>query len=321
MDRDHLTHLIDDPARVQHDDITDLRAMTERYPWFSAAHLLLAVGEHRQGDVLFDEQLRTSAAHLPSRSVLFDQVHVSRPVPPRSEQEEQPPTAEPTRIEAKLDVLEPVVAAPPLEEFPRPREQDAPDPLDQQMRQSALAGSYELLIEHAGATLMPAIDLAQEQPTDLPQAEPMREVIEPVERFAMLPSALSFIQWLELADRDVTAVPARDTGPAMARKEEGRLTNAADAMGTEPDTKALIHGFIQQAAPQAPIKKTEFFNPQQAAKRSLEDHADLVTETLARIYEKQGNHVKAITAYERLAVKHPERSAYFRALAKGLEGK
>jgi len=62
MDRERLTALLDDPARVRRDDIADLKAMADRYPWFSAAHLLLAVGGHREGDVLFDEQLRASAA-------------------------------------------------------------------------------------------------------------------------------------------------------------------------------------------------------------------------------------------------------------------
>ena len=81
----------------------------------------------------------------------------------------------------------------------------------------------------------------------------------------------------------------------------------------------LIQELIQQrSAQQKP--KAEFFDPQRAAKRSLDDHADMVTETLARIYEKQGNYAKAIAAYERLAVKHPEKRDYFQGLAKFLQG-
>jgi tetratricopeptide (TPR) repeat protein len=45
----------------------------------------------------------------------------------------------------------------------------------------------------------------------------------------------------------------------------------------------------------------------------------LVTETLARIYEKQGNLQKAIDAYRKLALKYPEKSAYFAALSRSLE--
>ena len=45
----------------------------------------------------------------------------------------------------------------------------------------------------------------------------------------------------------------------------------------------------------------------------------MVTETLARVYAKQGNLPKAIEAYRRLALKYPEKSAYFAALQKELE--
>ena len=41
--------------------------------------------------------------------------------------------------------------------------------------------------------------------------------------------------------------------------------------------------------------------------------------TLARIYEKQGNLPKAIDTYRRLALKYPEKAAYFAALQKNLE--
>jgi hypothetical protein len=47
----------------------------------------------------------------------------------------------------------------------------------------------------------------------------------------------------------------------------------------------------------------------------------MVTETLARIYEKQGNVAKAIAAYKRLAERHPEKRAHFLGLAAALEGK
>ena len=46
----------------------------------------------------------------------------------------------------------------------------------------------------------------------------------------------------------------------------------------------------------------------------------LVTETLAQIYAMQGDLPKAIDAYGRLALKYPEKSAYFAALSKELEG-
>lgn len=75
--------------------------------------------------------------------------------------------------------------------------------------------------------------------------------------------------------------------------------------------KDLIDRFIQSQTP-PPTPKATFYKPQEAAKRSLADDAGLVTETLAKLYAAQGNTSKAIDAYHRLALKHPEKSSYLR---------
>jgi hypothetical protein len=43
----------------------------------------------------------------------------------------------------------------------------------------------------------------------------------------------------------------------------------------------------------------------------LDENDEFITETLSRIYLKQGHHQKAIDSFRRLSLKFPEKSVYF----------
>ena len=72
----------------------------------------------------------------------------------------------------------------------------------------------------------------------------------------------------------------------------------------------LIDKFVK-SEPKIIPKKTEFFTPSSAAKQSLIFDENLVTESLAIIFERQGIYNKAIAAYEKLSLKYPEKRTYF----------
>jgi hypothetical protein len=65
--------------------------------------------------------------------------------------------------------------------------------------------------------------------------------------------------------------------------------------------------------------RRDFFNPVDVAKQSSIEPEDVVTETLAWVYEKQGLNEKAIKIYEKLVLLFPEKSTYFAARIKNLE--
>lgn len=306
MERERLTSLLKAPGHVAREDLADLRSLTERFPWFSAAQVLRAGGEQRSGDVLSDETLSTVAAHVPSRAVLFDLTKRSAPL----EHTPRPITAitpSPLGSEAHavLSADAPASEAGPSSSTPPPPEEPLPsvteeDPLERQIVESALASAYDLTL-HAPP---PAPIKAQPPPRTVSEAAPSATP-------RATPSRKRFTAWLAPMD-EPPSLPTKTTTPKGTSAPV--ITPAPPTM----DSGALVDRFIRQETP-PPARKTAFFTPQQAAKRSLDDSAGLVTETLARIHAKQGNTAQAIETYRKLALKYPGKSAYFAALAKSLE--
>lgn len=222
----------------------------------------------------------------------------------------------------ELDEVPPAPSQAPAE-APLAEQTTANDALDRQITEAALASAFDLTYLESLRT-PPA-------PSEPAVAQPEPESVAPL---ASPASRLRFTDWLATASSATasSALPLQRTpSPAAAPVAPvGTQPQAATAAALPPppakpatqegalSASTLIDRFIRQQPPEIPPKPA-FFTPQQAAKKSLDDTAGLVTETLARIYQQQGNIPKAIEAYRRLALKYPEKSAYFAALSKALE--
>ena len=96
--------------------------------------------------------------------------------------------------------------------------------------------------------------------------------------------------------------------------EHPQETPAIDLVEKEKDSDSdsLIKNFISEdPGPIRPDRETGLKGDVSLA--SIREHDGLITDTLARIYVKQGLYAKAIYAYEKLSLKYPEKSAYFAA--------
>lgn len=84
------------------------------------------------------------------------------------------------------------------------------------------------------------------------------------------------------------------------------------------EVESILEKFMREN-PSITRPKAEFFNPVNVAKLSVEEKDEIVSETLASIYLKQGLVKKAISTYEKLSLIYPHKIAYFAALIKQLK--
>jgi hypothetical protein len=147
---------------------------------------------------------------------------------------------------------------------------------------------------------------------------------------AFLPGkSYSFIGWLQFFKPETTkstTITRENKNKASSGKEELIENNTG-----EDDIALFSEGVREEgenidrivaSLRHEPVEGTELLlSPSDLARKSIELDDDLVSETLATIYESQGLINKAIHMYARLSLKFPEKSLFFAARIKELKSK
>jgi hypothetical protein len=286
-----LQELIEEPGKTQLSDREGLIEWVKKYPYAGAFSMLLARSSAVGGHIHQQDDLMRAAAGSSLRQPLFDLilrtelVEEARRIDAHLEASPSVPELETVDVEPGVD--------PPLDEpsenTPHKNGLDAEDPMEREALIAAIGRSIESDVASWNTDEEPA---AHEE---MSQADGER-----LRNAASSP----FSAWLTL--RAETLNYGEASAPA-GTESEGKPVNASE----------LIDRFIASKPRIGPLRESAS-EVHDLAQASVMEDPTLVTETMARLYAKQGQIGKARKAYKLLAMKNPAKSTYFAAQLKKL---
>lgn len=315
MNKSDFISLIEQPDSLGKSHIPALKNIAADFPYFQSAQLLLTKALYNEKHYEFEKQLKYASLMLPDRAVFFRYIHnlteaaVQQTVPVEIPEPEIEPVAEeqPVEVVEEITIPEPII--PVIEE---PILEIEPEVIVSVIEDTIEAPSAEMIEIQPEPVEKPPVQEAEPTP-------PQVVITDPNETH-------SFAEWLKLqtdpsfkpADSPKTPiVEALPVAEAETKTEETpdltmqeQIAGQVERSSNVTEFESILDKFIREN-PRITRGKAEFYSPMNMAKQSVEQDEELVSETLANIYYKQGHFKKAIRIYEKLCLLYPHKLPYF----------
>jgi len=307
MSPETFNHYLKDPSLLNKQTVDELQMLVKEYPYFQVARMLLAKNMHNIQHEGYPQALRLAAAYAGDRAKLKNLIEGSQVIPVHTSVVEIHLEAiSETQLKTSTieNAVEPVV----------PFEDKSEKLTDAQFATSIVLPQNddvaELRVEEVPerSSVHEITPLQTKVPADLLN-ESSIEIHEEIIKIQPLTLRNPLINTIfsRLSEIPITEPEGSDAG--FSEAEPDRKEDISEKVAARNE---LVERFIREE-PRISAPKHEFFNPEEIARQSSNLPEDLVSETLAKIYEQQGLYTMAIKIYEKLVLLIPEKSSYFAA--------
>jgi hypothetical protein len=310
MNRQLFLQMLEHPDSVSEQENIALQKFTQDFPYCQTGQLLFTKHLHSQQSVHYPEQLKLTAAYAADRKVLYNLIHTTTPfvtLPHGGREfaltedvEEETPSSQTSLVEEEKPTEE-IVAEVPDTIIPEKKiteENTQADIIQQRLQEIASKKTNAPVPDFQNKK-----EEVKSEPLSFKEDKPVEEqkIVQPKIREEKKEEDRqagkhSFTEWLKTVKKEP------GSNPAEQERSASSVTPADE----------IIDRFIE-TEPRIIPSKAEFYNPIKMAKQSLEEHDDLVSETLAGIFAEQGNLPRAIEMYKKLMLAIPEKSSFFAA--------
>lgn len=323
MNTEQIGAAIKNPHHLNKEHAQELQGLCKKHPYSGLLHLLYLKALSNSKSVDFEEKLKEFAIKIPDRQILFHLIHESTPHDEIILEDEavseviESYTSPIDQDEAVLSAQENTTES--IEVFDKEiHEAEELVKVEQEFIDNNIV--FEGFSPPVESHIQENIDLDSEVIENVETAPIQLDVVEQEyqaevheETNAPTSTARTFYDWLSITNTQ----SAVNSGEHLDEKEEEeKEVSEPENIKFSPESEeknkvnALVEKFIE-SEPRISKPKTEFFSPVKSAKESLSEDGIPVSETLAKIYELQGNYPKAIAIYEKLIALIPNKSSYF----------
>ena len=336
MNASQIHSFIENPDLIRATDLNGLKEMAQLYPYAESIQLLYLSCVAKYANMYFDEALASTAFRLSKRERIIELLNEpvtdnNAFVAPEEAKAQSPvensveETIPAESIDSSTSLndnsitsefaenkpINPVENEAPFEfiqDEPAEETKSDPEEIIDELLQEPEASLEELegLIEPADeleeltyTTTAIALEhdyfVSNAAPDQQIEEESDKETEPEAEQTGEIPSQLSFTSWLHRNN---------NTPPFQEKKH----------------TDEIIDRFIE-TQPKISKPTAEFYSASKKAKESIDDSRAPVSETLAKIYEAQGNYPKAIHVYHQLILNNPEKKSLFAPRIEELKNK
>jgi len=304
MQKDQFYKYAEHPELLDKESIQLFTELTNSFPYFQTARLLLTKALHEQKNFYFDSQLKLTASYFSDRKRLHDFINYKPIKHPAIELKKE----EVVIVEEIIEIVsEPIKINEPIIEV------KVKEPLIEPKKEVIEVKKEEIIeppkIKETKKTTPPKVKTEEKAPKKEEKAVEKEVIVPEIEK------EHSFTDWLKL----YKANPEVATKPESKEKQ---VVEPIEIKEIQPTAKTpqqdIIEKFIKTEPSMASPKK-EFYSPINMAKLSVMENEDICSETLAKIYFDQGNFERAISMYKRLSLKYPIKSVYFAAQIEKIE--
>ncbi len=323
MKVEQFIDLMNNPSLLEEAHVPAIERIIADYPYFQTAHLLYAKTLNNIKHINYSSTLKRTAVIAGNRAVLYRLINspvnkpandkvVPEPIAPIEEVKQEPLLIKEKEVEKTVSpvnitytIVNPVVEQKPIEHVITSAEQlpvaENIIPVVEEVNPE-LVLQTETLDEIVLKPIMEAY--VETEILKLTEKEPEISIDEP----------RSFTDWL----KQVSGIKHQVSVSTPKEEQAPKLKEQKPKLKSEKQVflDKLLKEEMRISKPQA---DKNFYAASQKTRSSVLEDENLVTETLAKIYILQGNHGKAIRAYEILSLKFPEKSAYFATLIKEIK--